>query len=133
MGLDQNIMRLPKGVNPEGPFLSWEFIRSVQENSTESESLGYWCKCYDLDQRMEALFLARGGVTEGGGRWSDVGLVLSMRDLKYLMEDLLDGFLLDEEIDENYVGLVMTDTLQSIVLAARAIRDGYTVYYLPSR
>lgn len=43
------------------PILSWEFIRSVQENSTKSVSLGYWRKCYDLDHRMEAIFLARGG------------------------------------------------------------------------
>lgn len=133
MGLDQNIMRLPKGVNPKEPILSWEFIRSVQENSTESVSLGCWRKCYDLDHRMEAVFLARGGVTKDGGRWTDVGLVLSLRDLKYLMEDILDGLLLDEETDEDYVGVHMEDTLQAIVLAARAIRDGYTVYYIPSR
>lgn len=49
------------------------------------------------------------------------------------MEDILDGLLLDEETDEDYVGVHMEDTLQAIVLAARALRDGYTVYYIPSR
>lgn len=130
MGLDQNLMRLPKGVNPKEPILSWDFIRSVEGDSV---SLGYWRKCYDLDQRMEAVFLARGGVTEGGGRWSDVGLVLSLLDLEYLMDDILEGRLLDEDTDDGYIGSDLTDTLQAIVLAARAIRDGYTVYYTPSR